>query len=110
MTNFVTNYLEALPFSDTYCSFALAAATELTYTVPGTALQKWRLEFSYPDAAEVFVAVNATAQTPTAGTLYSDRSSEMNPKIRMVKGGDVIHLLSIATVTGGSISLLSIAG
>lgn len=108
-TQFSSNFNDTLPFSDTTASYALAATTELTYTVPGTNGQKYRAEFSYQEDSEVWVALNETAQIPTPATMHSDRRSVLNPKVCYVSAGDVIHFISGA-IAVGSVSLLSIPG
>jgi hypothetical protein len=44
----------------------------------------------------VFVAVNATAQVPAAGT-FGATTSEQNPSAKKVKAGDVLHFFSTST-------------
>ena len=110
-TSYVTNFSGAFPFSDTTGQYALAAATALSYTVPGTAaLNKYVVQFSYADDAEVWVNVNATATIPTAGTMHTDRRSELNPTYKMVKGGDVLSFISDSQVDNAGFILFSVTG
>lgn len=112
MTKFNSNFLHALPFSDLTVQFALAANTELTYTVPGDNSIAYRCEFAFPYNANVWVGYNITATSPTAGTLTEANRVELRPGAyngaRYVRGGDVLHFVSNATVTDAGFSLLQL--
>lgn len=107
---FNTNFLGTLPFSDLTVQIALAATTELTYTVPGTTADLYRCEFSWAYNASVWVGYNTTASVPPAGaiTTSSNESLEFRPGIRYVRGGDVLHFISDSIVTNGGFSLLKL--
>jgi len=103
-------------FSDTVVSASLAAATDTSYTVPGTlpagalpayTSNKYLAVFSYEDAADVWVNLGAAAAVP-AGAAFA-AGSELNPPARMVKAGDVIHMFCTAGADV-SISLYSLQG
>lgn len=98
------------PFSDTTAQLALAAATALTYTVPGTAINKYKIIFSWPYNANVWVGYNVTATSPSAGAIAANHNIELRPVERFVKGGDVLSFISIAVVTDAGLKLLSIPG
>lgn len=107
-TPYSTAYNGAYPFTDVAPQFALAIATELTYTVPGTSATRYRVEFTFPYNASVWVAINATATVPTAGTMSSNSRVQLNPKARFVQGGDVIHFISTLAVADAGMTLLQI--
>jgi len=108
MTKFNTSFLETLPFSDQTYQIALAASTALTITIPGTSADQYRAEFSWPYNANVYVGYNSTAIVPPAGTVaHTDNVSiVLRPKIKYVRGGDVLSFISGSLVTDGSMELL----
>lgn len=106
MTYYNSGYEQCFPFSDEAPQYALAASTALTYTVPGTANERFRVSFSYPYNANVYVAINATATLPAIATMNSSSRSEFRPTVRYVKGGDTLSFISTSTVTDGGFSLL----
>lgn len=110
VTTYNQNFLETLPFSDLTVQIALAANTALTYTVPGSTGLLYRCEFSWPDAAEVWVGYNIAAVVPSSGTITQKNRIEMNPGrykgARYVRGGDVLSFISRNIVTDASLSLL----
>ena len=110
MTNFNTNFLETLPFSDLTGQLALAANTALTYTVPGTNAIQYRIEFKLAYNANVYVGYNITATVPTPGTLTSNSRIEFRPNVKYVRGGDVLSFISNALVTDSGFSLLTVPG
>ena len=100
---------------DTYTT-TLAGSTEATLTIPATksvgsigiATNEWLAEFSYSDGAVVWVANNATAAVPAGATLAAS-TSELNPRYKRVKAGDIISVISAGTPSL-SIALYSIQG
>ena len=108
MTKYNSNFLGALPFSDTTAQLDLAASTALTYTVPGASNKQYRIEFSFNPTTNVWVGYNVTATVPTAGTLTSNHNIERNPGIRYARGGDVLSFISDAHITGAGFSLLEV--
>lgn len=104
-TPYQNAYNNTVPFSDTSPTVALAANTEITYTVPGDSSQRYRVNFSWSYNANVWVAVNTTVTVPTPGTINSSSTQEYRPgadgSARYVKGGDVLHFISDAIITGG---------
>lgn len=110
MTMFVSSFNGTLPFSDISVQVALAATTELTYTVPGDNNVQYRCEFSYPYNANVWVGYNTTATVPPAGavTVTSNEKLELRPDVRYVRGGDVLSFISDSLVTNMGLSLLTL--
>ena len=101
---------EVQPFSNHAPQFALAANTELTDTAPGDASITYQANFSWPYDAKVWVALNASAVIPTAGTMTSTSVSVLNPKRKFFSGGDVLHFKSTATVTDAGFDLFRVTG
>jgi hypothetical protein len=105
-----------LPFcADTYTS-TLAANTEATLTIPGfnatgipsaATYNKFIAVFSYEAAKNVYVSVNSTAAVPAGATLAAS-TSELNPPAKLVKKGDVIHVICADGSTDISIALYSV--
>ena len=108
MTKVSTNFLETLPFSDQTVQVALAANTALTYTIPGDNSMQYRCEFSYAYDANVWVGYNTTAVVPVAGavTTSSNSSIVLRPKIKYVRGGDVLSFKSGSLVSNMGFELL----
>lgn len=98
------------PFSDVTAQFGLTAATVLTYTVPGTAANSYKCEFTWLYNSAVWVGYNVTATTPTENMMTHDRFIELRPDFRYVKGGDVLSFKSISAVTDCGLRLLSVPG
>lgn len=97
-------------FSDTTGNIALSANTALTYMVPGTKMDTYRMHFEWAYNANVYVGFNTTATVPTAATITSTSNIEFRPANRFVRGGDVISFISSAIVSDGGFSLLKIPG
>lgn len=99
-----------LPFCDTIYTATLAASTEKTITVPGAGsdtsrqINKYIAVFSYEDAKNVYVALNATAAVP-AGSSFAASTSELNPPAKYVKAGDVLHLITADTDVDVSVAI-----
>ena len=108
MTRFNTNYLECLPFSDRTIQVALAANAALPYTIPGDKSVQYRAEFSYAYDANVWVGYNTTAIVPVAAAVTTSTNSSivLNPKIKYVRGEDVLSFISGSTVSDMGIELL----
>jgi hypothetical protein len=122
-TNYnVNDYLKGVngfgaPFCNLIYSATLGAASEQTVTVPNTAAKgaisstttknRFLAVFSYEAAANVWVALNATAAVPAGGT-FAATTSELNPPAKVVKGGDVIHAITANANTDVSIALYAI--
>lgn len=110
MTQYNSSFNGTYPFSDTAPQFSLAANVELTYTVPGTSVDLYRVEFSVPYNANIWIGYNATATSPTPATMSSSTRVELmrSGMARYVKGGDVLHFVSNAIVTDAGFSLLKL--
>jgi hypothetical protein len=107
-TPYNNSFDNTTPFSDTASNMALAANTELTYTVPGTGNKKYKAEFSWPYNANVWVSINETAVVPTPGTIVTSARCELRPTYRYVVGGDVLHFISSSIVTDAGFRLLQL--
>ncbi len=101
-------YQDCMPFSDITPTVALAANTPLSYTVPGTSTDIYRVEFHYNYTANVYVANNSTAAVPSAGTISTSSVSSYRPKVRFVKGGDVLSFVTPDTTATFGFDLLAI--
>lgn len=103
-----SNYDGTVPFSDTCAQFALVAATELTYTVPGTETANYQASFGFNSTSNIYVRLNATAATPSGGTTTSLPFQELRPNKRYVKGGDVLHFITPDSTAQVSLALMSL--
>ncbi len=103
-----------LPFCANAYSATLAVTTDTTLTVPsispmgnatlnGTALPNLMAVFTFDPGTSVWVANGATAGVP-AGASFGATASELNPAVRFVKGGDVLHFYTSGT--GVNVSVL----
>lgn len=95
------NIEETLGFAPLSVWLALAATTELTYTVAGQAGETYQALFSFPYDAKVWVALGQTIALPTAGTVTStlNANQQLNPYKMWVTAGQVLHFKSTAIVT-----------
>lgn len=107
---YTSNYDVTIGFTGIAPNMALAANTELTYTVPGASRQKYVATFEYKSNQMVYVALNATATVPSAGTIDTASVSEPKPHQRFVKGGDVLHFITPDTTADCGFSLRTITG
>lgn len=98
-----------LRFADLKYSVALAATTDTTLTIPGTA--KSYKAIIKVDTNLVWVAFNATAAVPV-GTTFSATTSELIPDnyplCREVRAGDVLHFYTATATTNVSVVLYAI--
>lgn len=85
-----------LMFADDNYSLKLAQNVEQTITVPDN-YPYWLAIFTIPVGNSVWVAVNATAVFPTGAA--SATTSQQNPTARLVKAGDVLHIITNDTNT-----------
>lgn len=89
------NFNGTTNFSDVTARFHLTATTELTYTIPGEETQYYQAFFNYgSSAANVYVGYNSTVTVPAANATETTGFVESKPELRIVKGGDVIHLIT----------------
>ena len=105
-----SNYEGTTPFSDVCKQFNLAANTEQTYTVPGTATTQYQAHFTYISTAAFFVCLNGTAASPAGGTNTAVPYNVFRPCKKYVRGGDVIHLVSPDAVTYVGLELMQLQG
>ena len=106
-----------LQFTDTAYSATLATSTNTTLTVPsnsgmgGNGFQSsstWIAIFSFDSGSNVWVANNVAAELPS-GAAFVETSSELNPKARLVKGGDVLNFISDGTDVNISVMFYSLS-
>jgi hypothetical protein len=107
-TPYNTLYRDVQQCSDTTANINLAAATALTYTVPGSAHRKYICLFSFPSTSNVYVGYNVDATLPTTGTITGGTNQQLRPSAWYVKGGDILSFNSTAAVTDGSLALYSL--
>jgi hypothetical protein len=107
VTPYAENFDGCQPFSNTSVNILLAASTDLSWTVPGTATQLYRARFSISTSADAFVCNGATAQVPVSNTVTSTPNQQRidDGLCLYVKGGDVLHFISTTTPQVG-VSLL----
>jgi hypothetical protein len=108
MTAYSTNFDYTEPFSDTGFQLGLLATTVASYTIPGTPDKLYRAEFTYPYNANVWVGYNVTPTVPTEGTVSAVRNIVLNPKLKYVRGGDVLNFISGGAVTDMGIELFTL--
>lgn len=88
------NYNGTTNFSDVAPRFAITAGNEVTYTVPGTALNQMQALFEFNENDTVYVGYNVTAVVPAPNSVSAGRFIELLPKKRFVKGGDVLSFVT----------------
>ena len=102
--------------SDTNISATLTAATDTTFTVPGTdaiggcnyqTKALWLAIFNFTSGNDVWVAINATAAVP-AGSTFAATKSFLNPGALELQEGDVIHCITAASSVNVSIRFYSL--
>lgn len=108
-TRYHSSFDKTLNFTDTCAQFTLTANNVQTYTVPGTADQKFTLLFSYNSNQDVFVGYNVTAAIPAPNTNTTLSQVEYKPfDSRWVIGGDVLSFITPNATTYLGISLRSV--
>ena len=104
-----SNYDETIPFSDVCAQINMAANVAESYTVPGTAVNKYSARFAFAQNANVFVRLNTVPTVPASGTTATEQYNEFRPETqRYVQGGDVIYFISPDTVSYAGVSLRAI--
>jgi len=105
-----SNYDGTIPFSDVVYQVALAANTDDTITIPGTAVTQYQALFSYTSTSNVFVRNNDIAGVPAGGTIGTEQYNEFRPDKRYVRGGDVLHLITPDATAYVGVSLRQLQG
>lgn len=101
-----SNYDETIPFSDVCAQVNMSANVSESYTVPGTALNKYSARFSFTANSNVFVRLNTAPTSPGAGTVGTEQYGEFRPQTqRYVQGGDVIYFISPDVTAYAGVSL-----
>ena len=85
------NYLETMPFSDTCVQVSVELGAPQSITVPGANNMAYQAYFEYNLDSNVYVGLNKTPTTPTAGSTSAQQYVEFKPKKRYVRGGDVLN-------------------
>jgi len=97
-----------LNFSNLFYSSTLAATTDTTLTIPGSA-PRFKALMKVKYTAEVWVALNQTAAVPAGDTFAATTSELINGTlIREVKAGDVLHFFTATATTDISVTLYAI--
>jgi hypothetical protein len=107
-TYFSDSFDHTKPFTDEAYQFALSSNVALTYTVPGNDARKYRIDFSWPYNANVWVGYNVAASCPAPGTISNSYKCELRPSAKFVSGGDVLSFISRSTVTDAALTLLKL--
>lgn len=97
-------------FSDLLYSATLAANTDTTLTVPGTA-PRYKALIKCKPGVDVWVAVNGTAAVP-AGSTFALTTSELlesdGELCREVKAADVLHFYTATATTDVSVAFYAL--
>lgn len=103
VTQFRSNFDQCKPFTTAGMQTILEASTALSWTVPGTADQKYRATFRCSSTAEIYVGYNVTATLPTSNTASNVSNVEFIPlyEPKYVRGGDVLSFISLTTPSIG---------
>jgi hypothetical protein len=100
----------SLRFTQLKYSASLAASTDTTLTIPGSA-QTYKALIKVKENGIVWAALNAVATVP-AGATFAATSSELindNKAIcREVKAGDVLHFITATAATDVSVVLYAV--
>lgn len=99
-----------LLFASLKFSASLAATTDTTLTIPGTA-PRYKAVIKVENNGLVWVALNATAAVP-AGSTFAATTSELitdaKSLCREVKSGDVLHFFTATAATDVSVVLYAV--
>lgn len=85
--------------TDKKYSATIASATDTTLTLPSDS-PYYEVVFSYSDGYDVWVAYGATAAVP-AGATFAATTSELNPTVRRLSAGTVIHFICASALDIG---------
>lgn len=104
-----SNYDLTIPFSDSSYQINVQTGTPESFTVPGSATDKYSAKFAYGPTSNVFVRLNAAPTVPAGGAVGTESASELNPgqdrSQRYVNGGDVLHFSTPDANAYASVSL-----
>ncbi len=113
----ITPYLAQQPiddfgfrFADLKYSASLAATTDTTLTIPGTA-GKYKAVIKVENNGLVWVALNATAAVPGSASFAATTSeliTDAKSLCREVKAGDVLHFYTATANTDVSVVLYAL--
>lgn len=107
---YTSSYDQTISFSDTDVIFSLTVGIVQTYTVPGTASDKFSLLFGLSSNARILIGYNATPVAPAANNKSTTQGVEfITPDSkRYAIGGDIISVLCVDATGTLGISLRSI--
>lgn len=109
-----SNFHLTIPFSDVCAQVALQANVAETFTVPGTAINKYAARFTYTSTSNVFVCLNSAPTVPAAGTTGTQQYNEFrvgsDGSQRYVQGGDVIQFITPDATAYVGVSLRALPG
>jgi hypothetical protein len=107
-TRYQKNFMNTYPFSGINMNAQLAVSTALSWVVPGTPLQKFRVKFRSSFTDDIWVSYNGTAIAPTAGTSTTVSHQELIPldECRYVVGGSTLSFISTTGTPQVSAQLL----
>lgn len=109
-TQYNSNYIETMPFSDTCSQVNVATGTSQSVTVPGLNNMVYQACFEYPEQVNVYVGLNVVPTVPANGSVTSQPFVEFKPKKRYVRGGDILHVSTPDTSAYFGISFRQIQG
>lgn len=108
-----SNYDLTIPQSDVCAQVGLTANVEQTFTLPGTAVNKYSVRFTYTSTSNVFVRFNGVPGVPVLATVGTEQYNEFRPgsdgSQRYAQGGDIIHFISPDASTYVGVSVRAIA-
>jgi hypothetical protein len=113
---FNENFDETIPFSDVCVQLFLATSTAQSYTIPGTAQQRYTVKFQYSSDSNVFVSRGASFTVPASNAQSTQQYCEFKPGYgdgctRYASGGDVLYFITPDTAGAYmSIRLMSLPG
>lgn len=109
-TQWNSNYIETMPFSDTCGQVSVQTGTPQSVTVPGANNIAYQAYFEYTEQSNVYVGYNVVPTSPTPGSSSSQAFVEFKPVKRYVRGGDVLHFSTPDTNAYFGVSFRQIQG
>jgi hypothetical protein len=109
-TQYNSNYIETMPFSDTSAQISCEVGTHQTWTIPGANNIVYQAYFEYPENSNVYVGINVIPTVPTAGSVGAQAFCEFKPIKRYVRGGDVLNFNTPDTNVYFGVSLRQLQG
>ena len=88
-------------------STTLSAGVPQSLTIPASN-SIWAAVFSFEPGSAVWVANNDTATAPSGS--FAATSSQLNPSVRQVNGGDILSFITSDTTAQIGVSLYVVVG